>query len=205
MCWSERASYFSFVVGTLTNAIVIRHLIRTGDTYEVPMLLSWQFGLMMQIPEAMEWRDMRLGRKRNAPGNIAFLLNILQPAATYVATSVTVGTFRHYPATIGLVVYALLFLTGDINRDIRPTKDCPHINLDWWPSHRGLYYHVVMIVLLSRLRSFWIHALVFEGTWLFSRLKKPCAVASVWCWTTFVAAVCVFFLRHRTFLQRVQE
>lgn len=158
------------------------------------MLLSWQFGLLMQIPEAMEWRDLRKGVRRSLPRHLAFWLNVTQPLAAYAAVAYTVRSHDAL-SILGLGLYALTFTTGKIGDSIRPRSGCPHIVLDWWPVHRAIAYNLVTLLILRRLPSFAMHACIFESTLLFSALfLKPCAIASVWCWSTFVAATVVFLV-----------
>jgi hypothetical protein len=156
------------------------------------MLLWWQFGLLMQIPEIMEWRNIRLNKKETLDTSIlAFWLNVLQPVVAYIAVTATVGNHDIY-SIIGLTMYALTFMNEKLGKSIRPRDDCPHLILDWWPAYRAIAYHLVTLLILSRLPSAIIHTFVFEATFLFATLTvKPCAVASVWCWSTFVAAICV--------------
>ena len=195
MCWSENASYASFLVGSATNAAVCVYLHKHGHAVDIPPLLAWQFGLLMQIPEAMEWRDIRMGRRRTLPSNIAFWLNVTQPVVAYLGVSATVGS-HDATSILGLAVYALTFANGPIGGIVRPREHCPHLVLDWWPWSRIAASHLSTLWVLRRLPSFLTHALIFESTFLFSVLAtKPCEFASVWCWSTFVAAT-VVFLQH---------
>ena len=80
------------------------------------MMLSWQFGLLMQIPEIVEWRSIRLGKKESIQNrNLAFWLNVLQPLAAYIGVTATVGSHDVY-SIIGLIVYAF-FVRGSVPRD----------------------------------------------------------------------------------------
>lgn len=190
MCWSEEASYLSFVVGSVTNMAVVAYCCKNHHADAIPPLLWWQFGLFMQVPEAMEWRDIRTGRTRQMPRRLAFWLNVLQPVVACAATIVV--TKRHdILSYMALAAYAASFCTGNIGATIRPTEQCKHIRLDWWPTHRAVLYNLATLASIRRLPSFWLNALIFEGTLLFSILfVKPCAIASVWCWSTFIAALC---------------
>lgn len=182
-------------MGTITNILVCLHLYKIGRTKDVYMLLSWQFGLLMQIPEIMEWRNIRFNKEETFDTSIlAFWLNVLQPVVAYIGVTATVGSQDIY-SIIGLTMYALTFMNVKLGKSIRPRNDCPHLVFDWWPLHRAIAYHLVTLLILRRLplRSAMIHTFVFEATFLFATLTvKPCAIASVWCWSTFVAAICVF-------------
>lgn len=150
----------------------------------------------MQIPEALEWRDVRLGRVRDLPRRLAFVLNVLQPVAAYAAVHAVTKT--HDTLSVACVTaYATSFLTGHIGDSIRPRKGCPHMVLDWWPLRRAVLYNLTTLVVLRRLPDFVLNAVIFEGTLAFALMTvKPCAVASVWCWSTFVAATCYWVLRR---------
>ena len=200
MCWSENASYFSFVVGTITNTIAMYILIRDGYRTQAVMLLWWQFDLLMQIPEALEWRAIRLRRTSKFNTSLAFFLNVLQPLVAYLCVSAAIG--RHDAISIvALFTYMLTFVHVKLPASIRPTDECPHLNLDWWPYWRALAYHITTLIVLRSLptKDMLIHGAIFEATLLLSiATVKPCGVASVWCWSTFVAAITVLLVTKVT-------
>ena len=56
----EKRSVF---VGTVSTLVVTIHFAKKQRYDLVWLLLAWQFGLLMQIPEWIAWRDIRLGRR----------------------------------------------------------------------------------------------------------------------------------------------
>lgn len=199
MCWSERASSLSFAIGTITILSVSTHLVAQKRYDLVYILIAWQFGLLMQIPEWMEWRNIRLGRRSDEfIAQSAFWLNVSQPLALLIAVSY-ITKKPPYTAIGVFVIYVLSFVADNrnvrdaIHKGIAPTSDCRHLNLGWWPLHRGILFHVTMIAAFAHLQ--WNQAVlnigIFETTFLLSMFVK-CGTVSVWCWSTFVAAVATY-------------
>jgi hypothetical protein len=206
MCWSESASILSFVVGSASVVLACRLLSVDGRSDLVVTLLAWQFALLMQIPEWMEWRNQRL-RVRSPPGVAlaAFWLNVLQPLAPVVA--VWHVTQRPPVLAIGfLVVYAALFVAdwdavaSAVSQGIAPRGSCPHLNLDdWWTHTRCAVYHAVFVAAVAQLPrpQMLLNLGIFELTFVYAKFFVKCGTSSVWCWSIFVAAIATILSWHR--------
>lgn len=123
-----------------------------------------------------------------------------QPLVAYLCVSAAIG--RHDAISIvTLLIYMLTFIRVRLPASIRPTKECPHLNFDWWPYWRAIAYNITTLIVLRSLptKDMLIHGAIFEVTLLFSiATVKPCGVASVWCWSTFVAAIIVLLVSKLT-------
>lgn len=193
MCWSESMSWCSAIVGYTT--ILIAVLLRKADV----MIGWWAFGLLMQIPDVLEWRSIRLGLQPDRRiARLAFLLNILQPVVALVTTSAQ--THRVDALSVGVIcVYlaSIIYSAPPIRID-RPNTNCPHLHYKWWhdlPLPTSLYF-VSTLVCLRTLPSHLLHrhASLFMGSALLSALTvKPCGAASVWCWSVCVVALINIF------------
>ena len=196
MCWSERASAASLIAGTVTIAICCWHFASVGRDDLVAILLGWQCGLLMQIPEWVEWRNLRLGQRSDITAPAAFWLNVLQPMA--IIGSSWYVTKRPPTLALGLsAVYAMAFLADRdqvataVRRGIAPRGQCSHLNLDdWWSKPRTVLFHAIAIAAFAQLppRLAWLNILIFEGTFAYA-LTVKCGTSSVWCWSIFVAGI----------------
>eukprot|EP01063_Lacrimia_lanifica_P024265 TRINITY_DN32206_c0_g1_i1.p1 TRINITY_DN32206_c0_g1~~TRINITY_DN32206_c0_g1_i1.p1 ORF type:complete len:304 (+),score=30.75 TRINITY_DN32206_c0_g1_i1:97-1008(+) len=92
MCFTEELSWTTLAVGTTLNLIVAGVLYRWVHEWRVGCILvaAWQFGLLMQLPEAMVWRTNGNGDWEKT----AFALNVLQPHA-WVATGCGILYYTH--------------------------------------------------------------------------------------------------------------
>ena len=187
-------SWLSAIVGY--TAVLIAVLLRKGDA----MLGWWAFCLLMQIPDVLEWRGIRLGLQPDLRiARLAFWLNILQPVAALVATSAQ--TQRVDALSVGVIcVYLANILYSAPPIQIgRPNTECSHLKYKWW--HKALpisLYFISTLVCLRTLPAHLLHrnAFIFIGSALLSALTvKPCGIASVWCWSVCVIAVLNIFTR----------
>ena len=190
----------SFVIGSLTIAAAGWQFVSIGRYDLVALLLAWQYGLLMQIPEWMQWKSMRTGTKTAVAAPLAFWLNVLQPLA--IVVSVWYASGRPPAVAIGaLVVYAALFVLDResvaqaVRRGIAPRGSCRHLNLDdWWSTPRVVLFHVVFVMAYLQLppKLAWLNILIFEGTFLYATTFVKCGSASVWCWSVFVAGMALW-------------
>lgn len=162
MCINENVSWVTLAVGTLFNLGVCILLWRTVREWPLAVTIAawWQFGLMMQLPEAMVWRTGGDG----AWERVAFSLNVTQPHAAVAGGMVvwwlTRGAdstwgwgeamqrrlFRRFPRVLALLgtlrwgipaaalmLYSLLVAVELPGCAFGMVKlDCPHLSLAWW-------------------------------------------------------------------------
>lgn len=195
MCWSESMSWLSAIVGYTT--ILLAVLLRRADA----MLGWWAFCLLMQIPDVLEWRGVRVKLQPDLrTAHLAFLLNILQPVAALVATSVQTQRVDAMSVGVICVYLAAVLSSAPVVQIDRPTTECSHLHYRWWNKALpiSLYFISTLVCLRtlpSHLRT--RHAAIFIGSALLSALTvKPCGIASVWCWSVFVISLTNIFIRN---------
>ena len=76
MCWNEKVSWATFIIGTLLN---IFNIVYFRDTTLTLVSLAVQWLLLMQLFEALAWRDQNCGKLNNFATNGALIANITQP------------------------------------------------------------------------------------------------------------------------------
>jgi hypothetical protein len=208
MCFSKRESIASFAIGTAINiavaAIVWQHpRYRATRLVRLATILMWQFALLMQIPEAVQWHYA--DRSKTVPPAVnpaAYWLNLLQPAVAFVgiATAVWLSSPWLRAAPVALVVTAacpVLFTVAAAvhfrasmrtQPDLAPSPACTHLNLHWWRHNLrpflGLYLAAVLsAILLLPAPQRYIQTAVFLGTFALANAVYSCGVGSVWCWS----------------------
>jgi hypothetical protein len=180
-------SWSSLIIGYASIGVAVA--LGKGDA----MLGYWAFGLLMQIPEIVEWRAIRLNQPQNeANAQLAFWLNILQPVAALVATSI--HTKKLDPVScVAVGIYLMSVFEKHEIHITRPDDSCPHMYYRWWSKYSPskILYYISTLICLQTLpwNSFIHHATLFVVSAAISLLAvKPCGMASVWCWSVaFVA------------------
>lgn len=161
MCFSERTSWLTLLLGSAANAYVLSRL--DPSSPEAAVVLLWWFALLMQVPEALEWRAVREGRAQGR-GNarLALVLNLLQPVVAVVglliageriggkSTSARIFNCFLEPSGHALpvvllfaycVCVAIHWPEMWVNARIRPAEAavpsrvgvaCNHMQLRWW-------------------------------------------------------------------------
>ena len=163
MCINEPVSWATLAAGTLFNLACCLLLWRTVREWPLAVTLAawWQFGLLMQLPEAMVWRT----GGGNAWEKVAFGLNVTQPHAAVAGGVVAwwltrgadstwgwgealqrrgpllrfprllalLGTLRWLVPVAALALYSLLVAVELPGCDFGMRKpDCRHLVLAWW-------------------------------------------------------------------------
>lgn len=198
MCWSEQTSWLTFAMGTAINLAVAIDLIRRkSGALAVAIISYWQFGLLMQLPEALIWRSK--GQSESAI-QLAFWLNVLQPVYAAVLFAFLGGRGQ---VIVGAVVAAyaayVLARLNHLNMNVTSSA-CPHISLAWWRDGvaTALYFAASITALLAipdpllRSTTLAIWAVSFALTqWIY-----PCSYGSMWCWSVvFAGAITYVVLR----------
>ena len=162
MCINEPVSWATLACGTLLNLSCCIFLIRTVVEWPIAITIMswWQYGLLMQLPEAMVWRT----RGDSVWEMVAFGLNVTQPhvaiAGGLVVWRLTRGTdstcgwgevmqrrfFPRFPRVlsllgalrwslpiVALIVYSVIVAVELPGCDFGMAKpNCPHLSLVWW-------------------------------------------------------------------------
>lgn len=193
MCYSEKSSWISLILGTITNIIAFVWLIKIKRTDAALTILLWQYALFMQIPDGLAWRKIDRGQKPTS-GQLAYYLNITQPfiaiIGTFLILKVSNGNYsRMIPALIFAIIYGISFIStySKVSFDVSPEKTCNHLNYGWWGinSYQVILYGIVIILAImaipnNRLRI--IQISLFLGTLLLHYMLSPkCPSGSLWC------------------------
>ena len=202
MCWSATTSFVTLAVGTVLN-LGSYALLRRWNSPTSLLVWSWQYALLMQIPEGVVWLQLDRGDGDIAAmSRTAMALNVTQPLALLLGIrfgGLYRGEFRY--AYVALFLYLLLLATefGDVwsrAASIAPEDDCPHLSLRYWDTSRGIVYVATSLLVVSEARPiFWaiVHASLFTTTLLLAIVVYPCGIGSVWCWFVFVTGPVIVF------------
>jgi hypothetical protein len=222
MCFDETTSLLTFLLGTLLNVTVAYIVITRNYSFgalRLAILALWQFALLMQLPEAAQWRHLSkstdpTSAHKNA-AHTAYWLNTLQPAAAALLLGIVAmvsGRTRLGCALLAAVPALTFTALAVLNAapllrqhpDIRPlqygtsAQSCAHLNLHWWNKHSSLYRALPLYVagiaaplLLLPLRLAIVQYVAFFGTLAISQLLYPCGTASLWCWSVAAAGLTV--------------
>lgn len=213
MCFNKTTSIATFVLGTIVNVVVAMSLIRHGYSdlaWRLAAVGWWQYALLMQIPEAVQWHYIDQGEQAPASTErAAYWLNTLQPLAAalfigavsfsvngaVVPPEMIVSMFATALFTLSAMMHAGESL-GRREERIAPKTGCEHLDLHWWEKEHLLPYFPLYIVAIfasimmlptASLRvtqSSW-----FFGTLLLSRGLYSCGAASIWCWFVAMASL----------------
>lgn len=193
MCWSATTSLVTLVVGTLFN-FGSYALLRQTQSPTSLLVWSWQYALLMQIPEGIVWLQLDAGHSDiSAASRLAMVLNITQPLALLLGIRFG-GLYREFRyAYVALLLYAVVLVTQfdevwSRSASIAPNENCPHLSLRYWDVSRGIVYLVSSLLVVSEARPvFWalVNAALFSLTFLLAIVVYPCGIGSVWCWFVF--------------------
>jgi hypothetical protein len=196
MCWSEQTSWLTLVMGTAINIAVTIDLIRRKSGALVVAIISfWQFGLLMQLPEALIWCSK--GQSEGAI-QLAFWLNVLQPVYAY---AVLFGFLSgRGKIIVGAVVAAYtVYVLARRNRfktNVFSSASCPHISLVWWRDRvaTALYFAASIAALFAipdpLLRSTTLA--IWAGSFALTQWIYPCSYGSLWCGSIVIASTITY-------------
>lgn len=194
MCWSATSSLVTLAVGTLLN-IGSYALLRKWKSPTSLLVWSWQYALLMQIPEAIVWLQLEANHSDvSVASRLAMGLNITQPFALLLGIRFG-GLYREFRyAYVALFLYVVVLATEfdevwSRSASIAPNEDCPHLSLRYWDTTRGIVYLVSSLLVVSEARPVsWavVNAMLFSTTFLLAIAIYPCGIGSVWCWFVFV-------------------
>ena len=195
MCWSATTSFVTLFLGTFLN--VGSYLILRARNSPTRLLVwSWHYALLMQLPEGIVWLQLDDGNTDIAAASrVAMVLNITQPLALLIGIRFG-GLFREfrYAYVAMLLYFVVIFSQFDEvwtrSESIAPSEGCPHLDLRYWNTSRGLVYVTTSLLVMSEARPFFwvaVNAGIFIVTLLIAIVAYPCGVGSVWCWFIFVA------------------
>ena len=208
MCWDDRTSWTTLAVGTVVNVCVgtvvnvcvgLDLARRPQGALAVAVLSYWQFGLLMQWPEALIWRSK--GSSSQPAVALAFWLNVLQPVYGYAAL-LAFMTPAHRRVVGAIVAAYVLYVLA--RRARLPTnvmaRGGPHLSLEWWKNRTAtaLYFVASLAVLLAIPSPLLRHTTlaIWAANLLLTQWLYPCSYGSMWCWFI-VGAATYALLRAR--------
>jgi hypothetical protein len=204
MCFDVRTSLTTFSIGTIANA---HNLYTFSKDYPevVPVTIVWQWVLMMQVFEAMAWMSQDKKDENGKAASMAMMANVTQPIVTFLVLMLfsesmrSVGMTNKAIATFAVFAY-IVWLILQLNKsdkfdELKPKKDCDHLNLGWWDhfdGHSSMYMATLLTVLVLLLRPLEFMSLTtgyIFGTLLLSGLVYSCGTGSMWCWLVAFAPI----------------
>ena len=218
MCWNKEVSFLTFGLGTVLNLLCGAFFLRRGLYVPAVLLIGWQYGLLMQLPEGAAWIDIEAGKVPTTPSRVAMILNVTQPIAMFVSVTLanlygSGGGIRQrnwFVAPIrsrGMIALSmyLLLLIGDSDElwqssdDITPEENCSTLDLRWWNSSRTILYVVGSVIVLSDIDDFvWrvTNVAIFVASLLIAFHNFPCGLGSLWCWIISMSALVFLVVQY---------
>jgi hypothetical protein len=211
MCFNKQLSIASFVVGTVLNVLSGVGAWKLGLSrldVRFATLALWQFGLLMQLPEAVAWSSIDNNAVPSvATEKAAYWLNLLQPLVAVLVWSVVHTVANKVPmrddhrlwiSWILPVIFTIAISVGakstiGAQGGISPaaattTRSCNHLNLHWWHDYLPLLplylaaIAVAALLLVEPVSQKATQIGYFLGSLVLSASLYECGVASVWCW-----------------------
>ena len=200
MCWDEKTSWTTLAIGTTLNTLCIADLLHRNAYLESLMIVYWQFGLLMQIPEALIWRSD--GQNKSAI-HLAFWLNVSQPIFGYLTLLPFMST-RSRILTSAIVSVYVGYIVSQLSKfDTNVMNNsCPHLSLVWWKNERAtVLYFLTSIAVMMAIPSPFLRNLMlalFLISYGVTQALYPCSYGSMWCWSVAAAGVLTYaFVRAR--------
>jgi len=190
MCWSETTSYVSFALGSVFNMIAFAYLRRVRPRV-APIVVYWEFCLLMQLPEGAAWRAVNTGSDVTAASLAALWLNVLQPVVLVIVVTAFMGG-RAW-GTTAVIVY-IAGMAGEMHHmwseTIEPAGGCSHLDLRYWNGTRSAIYFVSSLCVFAAIPSaYWaiVNGGFFLITFALMAAIYSCGQGSLWCWLIFIA------------------
>ena len=204
MCLSEQVSWTTLIIGTIINCICITYLSRINNKktiIPIILILGWQYALLMQIPDALAWRNPNA----KYPGKLAYVLNTTQPFIFIVLVAIglqkmNIPLARLLPAILIGLIYGILIIIETYKQNdfnIEPLKSCRNLNYRWWDSLPVVLYFLTLILsmlAIPYLGYIVLNITIFIGSILITQkiVGNECNPGSLWCWSVAGAGLCMF-------------
>lgn len=200
MCWDEKTSWTTLLIGTAFNLFNIFYF---REPIIIVISLLWQWVLMMQLFEALAWRDYKSsqGCKNSLPAQGALIANLTQPIILALSLIIITPVSLTNKVLAGMAVFGYIcWVLYGLNQTenftcLKPADGCDHLDLVWWKKLPGgavpyLITLFAVIYLLMRpvdLAAF--EAAYIFGTLIISSIFYSCGTGSMWCWFAAFAPV----------------
>jgi len=202
MCIDEKHSLIAFVIGTFFNLVNI--LVFKNRTILIISVL-WQWVLLMQIFEAMAWRNQPSNGVCNKTNkfstNAAMIANLTQPIILALMMVIFTPVSEKLKLTSMAVIFAyicwIVYSLNNIPNQtcLHPRKGCNNLNLSWWekvPGGASVYMvaMVLIVLLLVRPMKFALLELAYILISLAISMKfYSCGTGSMWCYLVAFAPI----------------
>ena len=191
MCWDEKTSIITFVIGTIINLAVMASF-QTEIIYTICII--WQWVLMMQLSEYLIWKDQNCGSLNNIGTKSAMLFNLTQPIIIFLVLIMVTQSSQNLKiissiSIIGYISYIMINLNKNKEYNcVKPLNDCHHLNLDWWNDFNfggTIYFITIALIVLCLANN--IKISIFSLLYIFiamiiSQKLYSCGAPSMWCW-----------------------
>jgi len=208
MCFDEKTSWITFIVGTLFNVLGIYYY---QDYRYTAVAIMWEWILLMQVFDAIAWRYPECGSTQNKfAARGAYIANMTQPVVIYlvmILLTMNVSTSNKVISSVLILAYicSVLYSSQEINdvECLRRTEQCSNLQYSWWDGQNvTLFLYFVCVLglplLLFRPMSFAVYTSSFiSAIFVLSLFLYRCGVASVWCWFAAFAPVLNFFVWNK--------
>lgn len=190
MCINEETSWTTLILGTVINAYLVKDLYRNKIYLPIFIILLWQYALLMQIPDAIAWRNIKNGNTTSKEGRLAFFLNVTQPIVLFLFILPFVKNY--YMLILALVVLCIYINNiyvnyNDINYETKPHDKCSSLNFKWWEVIDPKLYFLSMtlfFILIPDIKIAFLNILLFYSSFIVSyTIDYTCNPSSLWCWS----------------------
>jgi len=206
MCFGEKHSWFTFILGTIATLIGLSLVIKNKLPYEwYVVLLYWYSGVTMQLWEALIHHDSVNNNGKNCEilSKCAYYNNIIQP----VILLLLIRGKGSKEVLISLGITFIYFVLVILNT--KPEKcilyDDNKIDLKWWINSNELtvisYFlcSMVLIYVLFSNKLKFLNLGIFAFTYLFSVLiYNGERAGNIWCYfSSFTPVLLLMFLINK--------
>lgn len=197
MCWNEKTSWTTFIIGTIFNIFNIYYFREPIITI---ISIIWEWVLLMQFFEARAWASQPhisgkscSDQNKNATAG-AMIANVTQP----ILIAMALISFTPVPTQNKVIAMSVVFLYTcwllyALNKNqpfecLTPTESCDHLDLVWWKNFPGKslpYMITLVVVILLLIRPIdlaWFELIFILATLAISAVIYSCGAASMWCW-----------------------
>jgi hypothetical protein len=203
MCWNEPVSWTVFFVGTLCNIYLIWKI---KTPVAIALAIIWEWVLLMQLFDALLWRDQNCGGLNKFTSKLAYIANITQPLVVFLAllliSTVNIKLKILSCSVIFFYICYIVMTKSDVG-----TIDCVkenegHLDYFWWNKMKyGGIIYTVTIVLLTFLLLRPMTLSIFEiGYFLFTLVLTGVFFSyggpSIWCWFAAFAPIANILYFH---------
>jgi hypothetical protein len=200
MCWNEKVSWTTFIFGSIINIFNILYF-KTKTIIQISIVIQWL--LLMQLFEALAWRDQNCGLLNKTATKGALIANLTQPLLVYlVFVNNSNNSNNKILATSIITLYIIYILyklkTTKTNYNCLTTSEkCKHLDLSWWSDINGFIYCIALfsmiLLLIKPFNLAIIIALYIAIALIASIMFYGCSVGSIWCWFVSFAPLLITF------------